>query len=102
MSEVQMPLVRISDDANNSGKYANLEEAVEAIDSWFDYLDEFEVEKLGEILTPVIWEELTGYAFAVGEKVAQMLNQKAFHGHGNYSVSASSRAGTSLHVEFLV
>ena len=95
------PIVRVSDDANNSAEYNDLEEATEAIDSWFDYLDEFELEKLGEINMPDTWGELPQYAHEVGELVAQMLGHEAFHGHGSYHVSASNRAGTSLHVQFL-
>jgi hypothetical protein len=87
-------------DGNCTNTFYSLEECVEVVESWYDYLNE-------DRKTPISWkmsnninnlEELNSYIEEMENDIAEQLGYSNFQGHGNYSVNARSAAGLNLSV----
>jgi hypothetical protein len=88
-------------DGNCTNTFDSLEECVEVVESWYDYLNE-------DRKTPISWkmsnnisnlEELNSYIEEMENDIAEQLGYSNFQGHGNYSVNARSAAGLNLSVD---
>jgi len=99
-------------DGNATENADNFDEAVEVIVRWYEDLDSWadgngdadRHEAIREAIDSVEQPEdggldaLNNYAGSICTAIAEKLGGKAFHGHGNYAVSAASQIGMTLNV----
>lgn len=96
----------IISDGNARETASTLDAAIGIVEDWYDFMGDDERYEDVEVPTfPALASEINSVSelnAAIGEwerAIAEACGHKAFHGHGNYSVSAASEMGLRLRVE---
>jgi hypothetical protein len=90
----------IISDGQVSVEVNSMDNAIDTVSEWYDYLNDDRDEHLtwsdpGEITSV---DELNEYIYTIENEIAQQFGHNDFHGQGNYSCAASCQMGLNLTV----
>lgn len=94
----------IISDSNCEETVRNIDSAIDVIDNWYQSYGFSEAvqnaaeEAARTSVLPESLEDLQQYADDLCQKIAELLGQKNFYGHGNYRVSAATQGGFDIKV----
>jgi len=91
-------------DNNYQETYDSLDEVIDAVQSWYDHVDDLDLPHIPPMNDIIEWDgkydidDVNRYIKEIEELIALHNGYEQWAGHGNYVVSAASKMGLNLSI----